>query len=98
MDLTNPFTIYAPGLAGIAKEERYQSPGVVRRIVARGDANLVLRNVLLMLKDAENTEAKDRAEKLAQGKLKPEEMQTWKGPWQRFQEGMWERIAAWCGV
>lgn len=88
MDLTNPFTIYAPGLAGIAKEERYQSPGVVRRIVARGDANLVLRNVLLMLKDSENTEAKNRAEQLAQGKLKPEEMQTWKGPWQRFQEGM----------
>lgn len=88
MDLTNPFTIYAPGLAGIAKEERYQSPGVVRRIVARGDANLVLRNVLLMLKDAEGTEAKDRAEQLAQGKLKPEEMHSWKGPWQRFQEGM----------
>jgi energy-coupling factor transporter ATP-binding protein EcfA2 len=88
MDLTNPFTIYAPGLAGIAKEERFQSPGVVRRIVARGDANLVLRNVLLMLKDAEGAEAKDRAEMLAQGKLKPEEMQTWKGPWQRFQEGM----------
>lgn len=88
MDLTNPFTIYAPGLAGIAKEERYETPGVVRRIVARGDANLVLRNVLLMLKDAENTEVKDRAEQLAQGKLKPEVMQTWKGPWQRFQEHM----------
>lgn len=88
MDLTNPFTIYAPGLAGIAKEERYQSPGVVRRIVARGDANLVLRNVLLMLKDSENTEARDRAEQFALGKLKPEEMQTWKGPWQRFREGM----------
>lgn len=88
MDLTNPFTIYAPGLAGIAKEERYQSPGVVRRIVARGDANLVLRNVLLMLKDAENAEARDRAEQLTQGKLKPEEIQAWKGPWQRFKEGM----------
>lgn len=88
MDLTNPFTIYAPGLAGIAKDERYQSPGVVRRIVARGDANLVLRNVLLMLKDAETSEARTRAEQLAQGILKPEEMQNWKGPWQRFQEGM----------
>lgn len=88
MDFTNPFTIYAPGLAGIAKEERYQSPGVVRRIVARGDANLVLRNVLLMLKDAESAEARDRADQLAKGKLKPEEVQTWKGPWQRFQEGM----------
>ena len=88
MDLAQPFTIYAPGLAGIAKEERYQSPGAVRRIVARGDANLVLRNVLLMLIDAESAEAKQRAESLAQGTLRQEEMQTWKGPWQRFQESM----------
>jgi energy-coupling factor transporter ATP-binding protein EcfA2 len=51
MDIENPFTIYAPGLAGIAREERYLSAGVVRRIVARGDANLVLRNVLRMLKE-----------------------------------------------
>lgn len=49
MNFENPFTVYAPGLAGISKEERYLSPGVVRRIVARGDANLVLRNVLRML-------------------------------------------------
>lgn len=49
MNIEQPFTVYAPGLAGIAKEERYLSPGVVRRIVARGDANLVLRNVLRML-------------------------------------------------
>lgn len=49
MDLENPFTVYAPGLAGISKEERFLSSGVVRRIVARGDANLVLRNVLRML-------------------------------------------------
>lgn len=49
MDLQNPFTVYAPGLAGISKEERFLSAGVVRRIVARGDANLVLRNVLRML-------------------------------------------------
>lgn len=51
MDLTQPFTVYAPGLAGIPKEERYLSPGVVRRIVARGDANLTLRNVLRMLRN-----------------------------------------------
>lgn len=88
MDLANPFTIYAPGLAGIAKEERYQSPGVVRRIVARGDANLVLRNVFLMLKDAETAQVRDRAEQLAQGKIKQNEIHLWKGPWQRFQEGM----------
>jgi len=50
MNLENPFTVYAPGLAGVAKEERYLSPGVVRRIVARGDANLALRNVLRMLR------------------------------------------------
>jgi energy-coupling factor transporter ATP-binding protein EcfA2 len=51
MDLQQPFTVYAPGLAGVPKEERYMSPGVVRRIVARGDANLTLRNVLRMLKE-----------------------------------------------
>ena len=49
MSLPEPFTVYAPGLAGIPKEEKYMSPGVVRRIVARGDANLALRNVLRML-------------------------------------------------
>lgn len=57
MDLEHPFTVYAPGLAGVPKEERYLSPGVVRRIVARGDANLALRNVLRMLRaDAESWE------------------------------------------
>jgi energy-coupling factor transporter ATP-binding protein EcfA2 len=49
MDFEHPFTIYAPGLAGVSKAERYLSAGVVRRIVARGDANLALRNVLRML-------------------------------------------------
>lgn len=49
MSLTEPFTVYAPGLAGVPKEERLLSPGVVRRIVARGDANLTLRNVLRLL-------------------------------------------------
>lgn len=55
MDIEKPFTVYAPGLAGIPKEERYLSPGVVRRIVARGDANLVLRNVLRMLSANEDS-------------------------------------------
>ena len=54
MSIERPFTIYAPGLAGIPREERYLSPGVVRRLVARGDANLVLRNVLLMLSSDSN--------------------------------------------
>jgi energy-coupling factor transporter ATP-binding protein EcfA2 len=55
MDLAHPFTVYAPGLAGVPKEERYLSPGVVRRIVARGDANLTLRNVLRMLRSNEES-------------------------------------------
>lgn len=49
MSLEQPFSVYAPGLAGVPKSESYASSGVVRRIVARGDANLVLRNVLRML-------------------------------------------------
>jgi energy-coupling factor transporter ATP-binding protein EcfA2 len=48
-DISRPYTVYAPGLAGIAREETLLSQGVVRRFVARGDANLVLRNVLLWL-------------------------------------------------
>ena len=49
-DIAKPFSVYAPGLAGVPKEELYMSAGRVQRIVARGDANLVLRNVLWMLK------------------------------------------------
>lgn len=48
-DISRPYTVYAPGLAGIARSETLLSQGVIRRIVARGDANLVLRNVLLWL-------------------------------------------------
>jgi energy-coupling factor transporter ATP-binding protein EcfA2 len=48
-DLVNPYSVYAPGLAGIARTEHFMSAGLVRRAVARGDANLVLRNVLLQL-------------------------------------------------
>lgn len=84
MNMDNPFTIYAPGLAGIPKDERYMSPGVVRRIVARGDANLVLRNVLLMLL---REEEKGRAKlwKLHQEKkISLAEVHAWKGPWKSF--------------
>lgn len=88
MDLAKPFTIYAPGLAGIAKEERYLSPGLVRRIVARGDANLVLRNVLFMLKESENAEVIKRAALFDQGKISAEDYVSWRGQWKRFQLGM----------
>lgn len=104
MDLARPFTVYAPGLAGIAKDERYMSPGVVRRVVARGDANLVLRNVLLMIKDEERRErdqllARVRSEyqkaKEAHEKGHGQEPVHWiqqirsyRGPWSRFLNDM----------
>jgi ABC-type nitrate/sulfonate/bicarbonate transport system ATPase subunit len=47
--LETPYTIYSPGLAGIAKNETYISNGVLLRTIARGDANLVLRNILCRL-------------------------------------------------
>jgi ABC-type uncharacterized transport system ATPase subunit len=47
--LETPFTIYSPGLAGIARDETYMSDGVLLRTIARGDANLVFRNVLYRL-------------------------------------------------
>ena len=49
--LTNPFSIFSPGLAGIAKRETYVADGVLLRALARGDANLVLRNILWRLWD-----------------------------------------------
>lgn len=99
MNMDRPFTVYAPGLAGIAKEERYMSPGVVRRIVARGDANLVLRNVLLMISEADSRERAELTKKLkenyekkkAEGKPVPYwaiEAFKFQGPLQRFQQDM----------
>ena len=51
--LEKPFTIYSPGLAGIARHENYISNGVLLRTIARGDANLVFRNILLRLSSDE---------------------------------------------
>ena len=48
-DLKQPFSVYVPGLAGIAKAESFIARGQLLRAVARGDANLVLRNVLYAL-------------------------------------------------
>jgi len=50
-NLEKPFSVYVPGLSGLARTEREISYGTLRRSVARGDANLVLRNVLKMLSD-----------------------------------------------
>ncbi|WP_159591560.1 ATP-dependent nuclease [Chelativorans xinjiangense] len=47
--LDNPFSIFSPGLAGVAKSEVFVSDGVLLRALARGDANVILRNMLLRL-------------------------------------------------
>lgn len=51
--LTNPFSVYSPGLAGITREENFVSDGVLLRAVSRGDANLYLRNIILRLSQDE---------------------------------------------
>lgn len=49
--LKAPFSIFSPGLAGIARHEQLLSDGVLLRTLARGDANLVLRNILYRLSE-----------------------------------------------
>lgn len=49
--LDMPFAMYVPGLAGLPASEPYRTPAALRRAAARGDANSVLRNVLLSLKE-----------------------------------------------
>jgi energy-coupling factor transporter ATP-binding protein EcfA2 len=104
MDFSLPFTVYAPGLAGIAKEERYMSPGVVRRVVARGDANLVLRNVLLMIKEEDRKEKEQHNQRIkaevqrareardrgepVPSGLSPIGSRSFRGPWSRFLDDM----------
>jgi hypothetical protein len=56
-NLETPFTIYSPGLAGVAKNEEYISNGVLLRTIARGDANLVFRNILLRLSKEEHAQS-----------------------------------------
>ncbi|MBD8893988.1 AAA family ATPase [Roseibium litorale] len=48
--LEAPFTIFSPGLAGVSRNESLVSDGVLLRVLARGDANIVLRNILYRLK------------------------------------------------
>ncbi|RPF26666.1 AAA family ATPase [Georgenia muralis] len=49
--LESPFSVIAPGLAGIPSYEEFKSEGIVRRAAARGDANNVFRNVLWILRN-----------------------------------------------
>jgi len=52
--IERPYTIFTPGLAGVAKAENWVSDGVLLRAIARGDSNLVLRNTLLRLWNSRN--------------------------------------------
>ncbi|WP_439154450.1 AAA family ATPase, partial [Yoonia sp.] len=49
-----PFTAYIPGLAGIPSSEEKKSRQPVFRSAASGDANSVLRNILLLIQSAAN--------------------------------------------
>lgn len=44
-----PFSVYVPGLSGIPQIEECRTESIIRRGVASGDANLYLRNVLLLI-------------------------------------------------
>ncbi|MES1191261.1 MAG: AAA family ATPase [Steroidobacter sp.] len=47
--IDEPFSVVAPGLAGVPAYEEFRSAGIVRRAAARGDANSVFRNILWTL-------------------------------------------------
>lgn len=48
--LEAPYSVFSPGLAGVSRNENYVSDGVLLRALARGDANVVLRNILYRLR------------------------------------------------
>lgn len=52
--ITNPFSVYVPGLAGVPGHEEFRSPGILNRAAARGDANNYFRNILYQLKSSED--------------------------------------------
>lgn len=55
-DRTRPFSAYIPGLAGVPSREEKKSRQPVFRSAASGDANSVLRNILLLIQ-IENPES-----------------------------------------
>ncbi len=60
-DYTQPFSIYVPGLAGIPLREEFRSDAIIASAIARGDANLYLRNVLLRISSNEGNCSPHRA-------------------------------------
>ena len=53
--IDNPFSMLVTGLAGIPNEEKYLTPLVVKKAAARGDSNSVFRNILLLLREDEDS-------------------------------------------
>lgn len=49
-DSNRLYSVYVPGLAGIAQHEELRSKAIVNRGVASGDANLYLRNIIYYIK------------------------------------------------
>ncbi|HXW72169.1 MAG TPA: AAA family ATPase [Methylocella sp.] len=47
--LEEPYSVFSPGLAGVARTETLVSDGVLLRALARGDANAFVRNILYRL-------------------------------------------------
>lgn len=45
-DITKPFCVYVPGIAGIPTQEKYEVAIAVRKSATRGDSNNYLRNIL----------------------------------------------------
>lgn len=60
--IQQPFSMLVTGLAGIANEEKYQTPWIVKKSAARGDSNSVFRNILLLLKKDNNSWIRFKAE------------------------------------
>ncbi len=55
--LDSPYSVFSPGLAGVSRNENHVSDGVLLRALARGDANIVLRNILYRLHKKQEWEA-----------------------------------------
>lgn len=58
-DREREFSAYIPGLAGIPLSEERHAQSIVLRQAAAGDANTVLRNILLLLRQREDNAASD---------------------------------------
>ena len=58
-DSKREYSAYIPGLAGIPLNEEKRSKSIVQKLAAAGDANTVLRNILLLLKEQGDRENGD---------------------------------------